>query len=316
MTFNRYLPQIACLAVSLIFGFSFMFTKGTLEVLNPFQLLGFRFITAALFLTGLKYTGVLKIDLKGKPIKKLGLLVMFQPFLYFTAETVGVKLTSSSEAGMMLAVIPVAVVIFGAIFLKEYPTKVQVMFTAMSVTGVILIVVMQGAQTGGSHFMGIMILLIAVLAGAAFNILSRHNSKEFKPMEITFVMMWFGAIMFNAIGIGQAIIGGADLTEYFKAIFQPQAYTGILYLGILSSGIAFFLLNYSLSRIQAVQSSVFLNLTTIVAILAGVVILSEPFYWFHGMGGMLIIMGVWGTNYFSEEVQATVEVPVALEKGR
>jgi hypothetical protein len=35
--------------------------------------------------------------------------------------------------------------------------------------------------------------------------------------------------------------------------------------------------------------------------LAGVLLRSEPFFFYHFWGGLLIIMGVAGTNYFAEE---------------
>lgn len=55
-----------------------------------------------------------------------------------------------------------------------------------------------------------------------------------------------------------------------------------------------------LSKIEASRSAVFTNLTPIVAVIAGVVFRDEPFYWFQAVGGVMILIGVWGTNYFSQ----------------
>ncbi|HWQ41194.1 MAG TPA: DMT family transporter [Desulfosporosinus sp.] len=82
----------------------------------PLQLLGFRFGAAALFLTILKLTGLVQINLKGKPTSSLLLLALFQPGLYFIGETWGVKWTSASEAGMVIALVPVAIATMAAIF--------------------------------------------------------------------------------------------------------------------------------------------------------------------------------------------------------
>ena len=76
----------------------------------------------------------------------------------------------------------------------------------------------------------------------------------------------------------------------------------IAYLGILSSLIAFFLINFTLSRIEASKSSVFANLSTIVSIIAGVVLLHENFKLYHLIGSILILLGVWGTNYFTKKI--------------
>ena len=97
--------------MALIFGLSFMFTKQALETLPTTLLLSYRFALAAILLTLLWLFGVIKISYKNKPLKELLLLSLFQPIAYFIFETTGVKLTSSSEAGIMIALIPVVVTI-------------------------------------------------------------------------------------------------------------------------------------------------------------------------------------------------------------
>jgi len=71
-----------------------------------------------------------------------------------------------------------------------------------------------------------------------------------------------------------------------------------LYLGILSSVVAYFLANYTLSKIEASRSAVFANISTIVSIVAGVVVLHESFQVYHVIGSIMILVGVWGTNYY------------------
>lgn len=298
-TENNYLPILSGLAVAVIFGFSFLFTKVGLNSIDNdvFYLLAFRFLVAALVLTLLSLLGKVKVNFKGKRLHILFLLSLFQPITYFIFETIGIKFTSSSEAGMMIAVIPVVVTIFAFIFLNERPKKIQVLFIILSVSGVIFINVIKGGVNG--NIIGIMFLLGAVISAGIYNILSRKSSLSFKPVEITFVMMWVGAIVFNIIAIVKHSIYG-DISNYFIPLKNVKFIISILYLGILSSVLAFFMVNYMLSKLEASKSSVFTNLTTIVSIIAGVVILNEPFYWYHIIGGLMIVLGVWGTNYYGK----------------
>ncbi|MBS4539553.1 DMT family transporter [Clostridium sp. D2Q-11] len=296
---NEYLPVFAGLTVSIIFGFSFLFTKIGLNEINNdvFYMLSLRFLVAAIALTVLNIIGKLKVDFKGKKIHILFLLSFFQPIAYFIFETIGIKYTSSSEAGMMIALIPVIVTILAFIFLNERPKLVQVVFVLLSVCGVIFINIMKGEING--NIIGVLFLLGAVLSAGFYNILSRKSSLSFKPVEITFVMMWVGAIIFNMISIIKFSING-DINQYLLPLRNVKFIISILYLGILSSVIAFFMLNYMLSKLEASKSAVFTNLTTIVSIIAGVIILNESFYWYHYIGGIMIIIGVWGTNYYGK----------------
>ncbi|MFZ5354108.1 MAG: DMT family transporter [Bacillota bacterium] len=298
--YREYLPYLAGLAISLIFGLSFMFTKQALDAFPAIHLLSFRFLLAALVLTVLVKLKIIKVQLRGKPIKKLMLLTLFQPVLYFIFETLGVKLTSSSQAGMMIALIPVVVTLFALIFLNERPTKTQLAFIILSVSGVLFIFFMSGNLSFGGHFTGLLSLLGAVLAAGVYNILSRKLSKVYTPVEITFVMMWVGAIVFNIIALGQSVITG-NLNTHFSGFAYLPALVSVLYLGTLSSILAFFMVNYMLSKLSAARAGVFSNLTTVISIIAGVFIRQESFYWYQLTGGIMILAGVIGTNYFGRQ---------------
>ncbi len=299
-SYREYLPYGAGLAISLIFGLSFMFTKQALDVFSPIHLLSFRFLLAAIVLSVLAMFNIVKLQLKGKPIKELLLLTAFQPVLYFISETIGVKLTSSSQAGMMIALIPIVVTILAVPFLKEKPSFIQVLFILTSVSGVFLIFIMSGNLKFDGHLAGLLSLLGAVSSAAIYNILSRKLSKNYTSIEITFVMMWVGAIVFNIIAVFQSILTGS-LSNHFSGFSSLPALFSILYLGIISSICAFFMVNYMLSRLSAARAGVFSNLTTVVSILAGIFIKHESFYWYQAVGGVLILAGVFGTNYFDRQ---------------
>ncbi|MCC3143865.1 DMT family transporter [Halanaerobium sp. Z-7514] len=296
---KRFAPYLAGLVFSSIFGFSFLFTKEGLELMAPFHLLGFRFALAFLSLSILRITGIINIDLKTKNIKMLLLLALFQPGIYFVFETAGMIYTTSSEAGMMIALIPIAVTILAAFILKEKTTFKQSIFVLLSVLGAVLIILNRGSSGIEGNLFGLLLLGIAVIAAAFYNIISRQLSLEFSTIEITYVMMGFGAFVFNSIAIYQLDF---SLGNYFSIISERDALIAIIYLGIFSSVVAFFMMNYTLSKINAAQAAVFANFTTVVSILAGVFLRGESFYKLQALGAFLIIIGVWGTNYFGRPI--------------
>ncbi len=293
---NSILPILAGITKSIIYGFSFFFIAEALIELAPMHLLGYRFAFAALTLTILHLIGLIKIDLRKKKLGSLIILAIFQPVVYFTFETVGVKMTSGSEAGMLIATIPVVVTFLSVVFLNERPTIMQIISILVSVSGVFFIILMTGVS-GTGNILGTFALFGAVFSAGIYNILSRKLSVVFKPVEITFVMVWIGAITFNGVAVVQHIMKG-EIGQYLQPLTNKNILVALLYLGILSSICAFFLVNFMLSQLEASRSAVFSNLTTIIAILAGVIFRNESFYWFHVIGGLLILLGVYGTNYF------------------
>lgn len=284
--------------MSLIFGLSFLFIKIALESLSPLALISYRFTLAAIVLTLLVAFRIIKVDFKGKPLKMLALLSLFEPILYFIFETIGINLTSSSEAGMIIALIPVIVTVLAIAFLNERPTGKQFCSVLVSVAGVLYITVMAGSFDHNGHFIGILFLLGAVVSAGGYNILSRKCAAYFTPVEITFAMMWTAAIGFNVALLVKKIIS-YDPKDSVYAVFTFPGGLAVIYLGILSSVCAYFMLNYVLSKLPIARASVFSSLSTVVAIFAGIIFRHEAFYWYEIVGGLLIILGVWGTNYFA-----------------
>lgn len=293
---NNTLAMVAGLGSAFIFGLSFLFSKKALDHADPLELISFRFLTAVLVMSLLLLFKIIKVDYKGKDLKGLLLLGFMEPVVYFIFETYGIKYSTSSQAGLMISLIPIFVVILSAYFLKEKPSKQQLVFIVLSVGGVMFIGLMGSSNSGSGSFLGIILLLGSVLSAAAFTIISRKLSKKFTPIELTYSMMMQGAVVFNIMSIINHL-SHKTISSYFKPLHNKDFIISIVYLGILSSIVAYFLINYTLSKIEASKSAIISNLSTIVSIVAGVVFLKESFEYYHIIGSIMILTGVWGTNY-------------------
>ncbi len=300
---NR-LPYVASATAAVIFGFSFLFTKAALDSLDMFQLLGSRFLVAAVFMLVLRASKLIKVEITSEKVKDLLLVALLQPILYFVFETIGVDLTSASESGILIALIPVAVAIFAAGILKERLTFWQWLSILASVGGVVLITLPR-FQEGSGQLVGILALLGAVLAGALYQIFSKKASSTSSPVEVTYMMMWVGAVLFNALGIIKSL-GTSDLPSYFSAFMGKDTLFAILYLGILSSVVAFFCMNFALSHLTPSKSAVFINLTPVVSVLAGVLFRGESFAPVQILGAAVVLLGVWGVGKGSGKDPETV----------
>lgn len=131
------------------------------------------------------------VKLGKKPYWKLWKLVLFRPVFYFIFETCGLQRVNFLEAGMIIALIPVVVNLLAPFILKEKGDLLHYFLVGMGFLGVSLIV---GFNITPGNIIGKAFLLLAVLSGAMYSVLSRKLSKEFTPAEITFFMMMTGAV--------------------------------------------------------------------------------------------------------------------------
>ncbi len=283
----------AALAANMIFGCSFIFSKKALSVAHPLIILSVRFTVAFIVMSLLALCGKFRLNLNGKPKKRLLIMALAQPLLYFIFELYGLSLVSSALSGVIIALVPVAVMLLSVLFLGEKPTLLQGVCTAVSLIGISVMSIISN-DGKENRVSGIFLLLAAVLCAAVFNILSRGESERFSPFERTWFMFSVGAVGFNAAAM--AALRGNYLQELVSAVGSNDFWIAILYLAVLSSVAAFMLYNYSTTVISATRASSFSNIITVVTVIAGVTILHEHFTPIQYLLCALIILGVWGVN--------------------
>ena len=298
---------IAALAGNAVFGFSFMFSRIALGVAPPFVMLMYRFLFAFAGLSLLalccaaKKTGraqagetihSMRFDLKGKSLMPLLALGLVQPVIYFLCESYGISLTNATFSGVIIALIPIAALGMGALLLHEIPTRAQVVWSLVSIAGVVMMTLMQSAE-GEIRALGVLLLFGAVLSGVVFNIISRGVSGRFSALERTWVMMATAAVCFTLLAVATT---GADLGALLAPAADARFMGAIVYLSIVSSIAAFMALNYANNYLPVAKTTAFCNLTTVISLFAGVVFLGEPFGWVSLAASALIVLGIWGVQ--------------------
>ncbi len=285
--------SIAALTANIIFGFSFLFSKVALDYANPLIILAVRFTIAFAVLNILWLFRIVKLNFKGKPKKRIILMALAQPLLYFIFELYGIEKTSSAMSGVIISLVPVAVILLSTFVLKEKPTRSQILFSALSLMAIVVISILSN-DGGENSLVGILLLLGAVICAAAFNILSRSEAQRYSPFERTYMMFLIGTVGFNIIAI--ASLRENYILELTSAAISPQFWGAIFYLSVLSSIVAFMLYNYSTSVISSVRAASFSNIITVVSVLAGIFILGEVLSLPQLICCLLIIIGVFGVN--------------------
>ena len=292
---------LSALLASVIFGLSFMFSALALAVTEPAVLLAFRFVmafAAMSLLIGvnalvgrLRGRPLFAFSLRGKPVGSLLLLGLVQPVLYFYCESYGILYTSSAVAGTIIDVVPIACILMDVLVLHEKVTRRQVLCAALCIVGVALIYM--GGETRVS-LLGLALLLLTVACDATYYTLSHRAAERFTALEVTYVMFTVGMVVF----VPAALIKGAGhMAETFlPAIQSGRFWLAVVFLGVVSSVGAYFLLNSANAHLSVSEASLFSNITTVVSVLAGVLLLREPFGIWQILGVVLILVCVYAAT--------------------
>ncbi len=298
-----------------LFALSFLFTKEAVSTYSAFTLLSWRFIFATAAIGVCILLGVIKIDLRHKKLWPLLLIAIFQPVLYFIGETFGVKLTTATESGTLVTFIPIMTIILCSLIVKEKPTKLQVVGIVVSVGGVLTMVLAKGLDAS-LNVLGYIMIVLAMMSDA-LSVTFQRMAKDYNAQEKTFVMAVFGAIFFTGMALVENGVNGTIQTYLLAPFTDMKFLTAVLYLAVGCQVLAFLMANYTILTIGAARCTSFAGITTVVAVLAGVLLLHERFTLLQGIGTALVIIGVYVANYTLRGVTLVPqEVPCATEESK
>lgn len=299
MDTTRKKALLAMLIGNSIFGFSFLFSKIALDITSPSVLVAIRFLVAFIVLNVFVLVGkqikrsdgspVVEFSLKGKPKINLILLAIFQPVIYFLAESYGIKYTSSAFAGTIISVSPLMGIVFDVIIMHVRVTKIQIVCAVGSVVGVVITTI--GAELMQSSLIGVVMLFLAVCSGALFFVFSKKSSEYYNAIERTYAMFAIASVVFGVIALAEC--RGDYKAMLLEPLVNASFWRAIIYLAVFSSVGAFLVLNYASTYISVSEASIFANLTTVISIIAGVLILKESFSIQQVIGAFIIILSVY-----------------------
>lgn len=282
---------LAAVCCHSFWGVSFLASRTGLNSAHVFLLLSHRFLLSFLVMHCFpRQLGRLR-EARGSllPLLALGLA---QPVIYFLGEQYGILHSTTSFSGVMIATIPVVSTLAAWPILKEKPTAGQLIFSLLSVAGVIGIGLMNGSE-GALDGIGVGALLVAVAGAVAYSLLSRHISARTSPFARTYAMTGMGALVFTVLALIQC---RGDLAEYVRPLGQTPYLLSVLFLALFCSVAGFFLSGYAITRLPVARETVFANLTTAVSVFMGVVFLHEPFGWLSLLCILLILVGIYGVQ--------------------
>lgn len=293
---------------NVIYGASVFFTSSLSNSTDVLDLLSLRFLMSFTVLFLLKTTGVLKIRVGLRDIfqpterhafvKPLLLSALFEPVLYMVLETLGITMTTSITAGVILSLPPVFSTIFEVLILKEHSSNLKKFFLALGIVGVIYIAVNTNSSDGKDTVLGILLLVAAVASGCLYGVFSRKSASHFSPFEVSYVACMMAATVFNGVNVIRHCFKG-DLLHYFDPYFNLENMIGFVFLAILSTVIAASMNNFALGRLQVTTVTAFGGISTFVTIAIGCLVGKERLYGFHLVGLALILIRMIGVSWIS-----------------
>lgn len=275
--------------ITIIWGTSFILIKKSLVAFDAAEVGALRMLTAGIVLIPIALKNYRNVKVKNwGALFTVGFLGSFIPaFLFAKAET---KL-DSSLAGVLNALVPIFVLLIGALFFAQKFTRAQVFGILIGFSGtVILVLAGSYGSLSNINLYGLFVVLATICYGLNANIL-KFRLYELNALTITSISL----VMVMPI----ALIYILFFTDvYVQVVQEPQARLSFMYvsiLGIMSTAIAMGLFNKLIQITTPIFSSSVTYLIPLVAVTWGLWD-GEVLLIGHYLGMFGILSGVYITN--------------------
>jgi len=272
-----------------IWGGMYVVSDVVLEVIPPFTLLLLRLILGTISL------GIFVI---GKPLPKLtvntvisiiGVGIVGYAFS-LGAQFVGTDLSTAINGAIVTSATPAFVILFAVIILREKLTTRRLLSVTLATIGVFIIIDFTQASFSSDTFVGNLFLGIAAITWGLYSVLIRWVSGKFLTLDTLYITLisFAGGLLLvipaSVIELQGTSINMSDITVGVIA--------GVLFLGVISTAVAFWLWNRAFALLEASTASLLFFVQPVSGALLGWIFLGQAMTLTTWIGGLFIAIGV------------------------
>jgi len=271
-----------------IFGLTFVAIKICLIDLGPYTTAFIRFVIATVALSCAAYRSESRAHWSRLAWAKLSLMGMLGVTLFFSLQNLGLTYTSATSASLILSSIPALTAIVSSSILGEAISRVRALSITISMAGISLVILggSEGALSLGGSLTGDLLILGCALVWSGYTVISRSLAGRLPYLTVTLASTTFGTLFL------------APLAAYEYSTSAPMrislpSITSLLFLGLVASALGFLLYNFAVTRLEASEASIYVNLSPLVTVCAASLILNEQISPLQILGGIVVLTSVY-----------------------
>ena len=285
----------------ILWGMSYLWSDKLLSLGLPVEYVVFiRIFIASFLLLGYNLVKKYRIAISKKDLPKFLLLSLFEPFIYFVAETYGIKYTESPTiSALIIASTPIFSVIVGVLIFKERFSLMNMFGILICLAGIVMVTLCTESITEGGFILGIVLLLVAVFAEVGYASVTKYLSNDYHPAVIVMYQFFIGSVYLLPIFLTKGI------ANYDASLYMSwQVWEPLLYLAGLCSCIALALWANTIKYLGVAKSSIFLAIIPVFTALEGWVLGQEILTAKQWIGIIISCFGVVMSQYVIKKRKA------------
>ncbi|MCK6600897.1 MAG: DMT family transporter [Bacteroidetes bacterium] len=277
-------------AQTFLVSLGYIITKTASTHSDPVTIMFFRAVLTSL-IAAVMLRFIYRVEAATLPDRKVFLRLSFLAvFLNQGCFITGIFLTSTGEAAIIYAMVPVITYVLSLLRREEYFDWKRLSGVLVALGGVILIISAESEGLTGSHFAGNLIILAGAVTWAVYTVESRRYSVQYNPYVFSLKVLQYGILWVAPLGVWV-------LFQDDPAGIPLQVVWVISYLAIFGTIISYGLWVAGLKVLEPSKVAVFTNGQPIMTTLLSFLILDLSITQTFLTGSVLVISGVLVTQY-------------------
>ncbi|HJF84652.1 MAG TPA: DMT family transporter [Megamonas hypermegale] len=281
---KRLLGGIFLTLAASVWGGMFVAVKIAVEYIPPIPLVWMRYIVAFIVLAAVVVYQRENLKIARKDIALLLSIGVIGHTISIVTQEYGTMFSSAQMGSVITSATPAFMLIFAAWLLKEKMTVRKILSIILATVGVILIAGVDSMDM--SKQLGAFCSTVAALTWALMSVMLKLIPSRYSPLQINFYAVLTAIICLTPVNLPTVSALPWD------KILQPEIIGCVVYMGAISTAIAFLLWNKGLLLMEAGASGLFFFFQPIVGTFLGWLILDEQITLSFWIGSLLIFIGV------------------------
>lgn len=217
---------------------------------------------------------ILKTSLSG--------VVVFNALVYS-----GLHTTTASNAQLMNSAIPVLIILFGSVFLRQSLTRQQIFGLLLSCVGV-LTIILHGdfARLIALKFSyGDLIVFLAMVSFSLFSVWLRSFPADIDRLGLLGAQFVVAVVVLLPFVVWEYMSG-------LRASWSTGGIAAMVYVGIAAGFLANLFYMFGIARVGPARAGLFIHLVPLYGVIISSMFLGEKLYPYHAAGMVAIIAGL------------------------
>ena len=291
MKSKRFFGSIELSIAAIIWGAMFVVVKIIVDEVHPIQLVWLEYLISLVFLIGYSVMKGEKWHINWPDLKLIFWIGVIGNTISLVAQEMGTGLSNAQTGSVITSTIPAFMIIFGWLILKEPLDKVKIFSVLIAILGVVMIV---GLKMSGSNVvLGVLLLILTAITWALMSVLIK-KVKTYSSLQITIMSTVVAVVCLTPFIL-------SDMSSLTSINFlDPKVIFSLLYIGGVSTAVAYVMWNKGLKVISASSSGLFYLIQPIVGSFLGWLLLGEQISIGFIIGSAMILASVWISVKFED----------------